>query len=246
MLLPAHVLTHFGQRHGIATRSELLALGLSSDQIRYLLRTGRLERVHRGVYRLASSPRTFEAAAVAACGFASDIRISHLAAGRLWGYRKCVTDTIDVLIPGDAHRSLVGVRQHISHRIDPCDWLLREDGIRLTTPTRTIFDLAWTLSDGALESVVEHALQLGMTDIDALERIGERLRERGRNGSARFARVLEARNPKQAPVESDLELRVERALRAAGVARPIRQHVFSFGDLQFRVDFYWPDASLVL
>ena len=64
--------------------------------------------------------------------------------------------------------------------------------------------------------------------------------ERGRPGSARFARVLSERPDWLKPVGSDLELRLERALLAAGVPRPERQaEVRLRGGQLVHPDFLW-------
>ena len=71
--------------HHAVGRSDLLALGLSSDEIDGRLRRGLLERAHQGVYVLAGAPRTREqrwAAAVLACG--PTAVLSHLSAAALW------------------------------------------------------------------------------------------------------------------------------------------------------------------
>jgi hypothetical protein len=87
----------------------------------------------------------------------------------------------------------------------------------------------------------------GLATIPTLVATGVRLRERGRKGSARFGRVLQSRPAWLKPVDSDLELIVERAIIAAGLPRPVRQHVIRLptGEL-IRIDFYWPDYAEAL
>jgi hypothetical protein len=131
--------------------------------------------------------------------------------------------------------------------LDRDDIVVRDDGIRLTTVTRTIFDLARVLSEHSLESVMEQALHDGLTDQASLVAIGERLRQQGRNGSALYGRLLKERSPRLTPVDSDLELRVDRALRRAGIPCPERQWEFTLpSGRNLRVDFYWPEAAVVL
>jgi very-short-patch-repair endonuclease len=151
------------------------------------------------------------------------------------------------MTPGRSLIALPGVVVHRCHLIDPADIVVRPDGIRLTSVPRTLFDLATVLRDETLESVVEQALRLQLTDVGELRRIGQRLRTQGRNGSARFGRLLDTLSPTARPVESDLELIVERALVHAGLPRPIRQHPFTLSNgSSIRVDFYWPEFALVL
>jgi hypothetical protein len=75
----------------------------------------------------------------------------------------------------------------------------------------------------------------------------DRLRERGRNGSARFARVLASRPAWRKPPGSTLELRVENAILAAGLPRPERNVPIRLltGDV-IHPDFLWQPHRAVL
>jgi hypothetical protein len=156
-------------------------------------------------------------------------------------------DRIDVLFSGPAHRLLPGTVPHWCHRIDPSDVVERDDGIRLTSAARTVFDLASVLDDERLESVIEQVVHDGLTTIGVLRATGDRLRQRGRKGSARFGRVLDGRPAGLDPVDSDPELVVERAIVAAGLPRPVRQHWIRLHTGEaIRVDFYWEPEAEVL
>ena len=207
-----------------------------------LLQDGVLVSYVHGVYRLAGVPRTPEQAAALACGAGSDVVVSHISAGREWGFRRLGSDTrLHVVIAGPNHRRLPDVVIHRSHRIDPVDVVDRGDGIRVTSPPRTVFDLASVLGDERLESIIEQVLHDGQATMPTLMATAARLRQRGRNGSARFGRVLGSRPAWLKPVDSDLELQVERAIIEAGLPRPLRQHVVRVPNgALFRLDFYWP------
>src|SRR5438128_227459 len=74
--------------HGVITLTELERLGVTTKQIRRLLRTQILIAYVRGVYRLAAAPRTAEQAMALACAVGTDVVVSHVSAGRLWGFRR--------------------------------------------------------------------------------------------------------------------------------------------------------------
>jgi len=136
---------------------------------------------------------------------------------------------------------------HRSHRIDNVDMVDRPDGIRLTSPPRTCFDLASIVSDARLESVIEQVVHEGTVTLPTLFSTGHRLRQRGRKGSARYRRVLANRPAWLKPVGSDLELQLERALIAAGMPRPLRQHALTLPDGQvIHPDFYWPEQREIV
>ncbi|HEY7618560.1 MAG TPA: type IV toxin-antitoxin system AbiEi family antitoxin domain-containing protein, partial [Solirubrobacteraceae bacterium] len=75
--------------HGVATRAQLLAAGISTDEVGHRVRGGALIRVHRGVYRVGHRAPSVEAtylAAVWACG--KGAVLSGRAAAYLWGLLK--------------------------------------------------------------------------------------------------------------------------------------------------------------
>ena len=231
----------FACHHGVARRVDLVRLGLTPGQINSLIRSGVLVPYVRGVYRLAGAPVTLEQAMALACSVASDVVVSFDSAARLWGMRRVGNDgQLHVTIAGRAHRSIPDTVVHRSHRIDAVDIVDRQDGIRVTSPPRTVFDLAAKLSDERIHSIVEQLLHSDACTMTTLLETGTRLGERGRPGSARFARVLSERPQGLKPVGSDLELRLERALLAAGLPRPERQAAVRLRDGQVvHPDFLW-------
>jgi very-short-patch-repair endonuclease len=246
-MLSRDILDYMGARHWVASIGELRTLGLTLRQIQHLLATGELTAKARGVYQLTGAPSTWLTRGRVACATSKYVVLSHLTGGRLNGLRKCDTDDLHVTCPGHGHPVISGATIHRSHRLDDEDIVWRPDGLRVTTPARTLFDLAKVLKDGPFESAVEHALRLEIVTIPELFAIGDRLRQQGRDGSARFGRIIGQRDVAMAPVDSDLELRVERALLDAGLPRPLRQHPFTVeGGQRIRVDFYWPEQRVVL
>jgi very-short-patch-repair endonuclease len=242
------VLAWLADHHGVIALSDLNRLGVTPKQRRLALRTGQLVRDVYGVYRLAGAPRTGAQAAALACATGPDVVVSHFSAGRQWGLRRLGHDSrLHVVIAGQNHRRLPDVVIHRSHRLDPVDVVERPDGIRYTSPPRTVFDLAGVVSDEQLESIIEQVLHDDLATIPTLHATAARLRQRGRKGSARFGRVIEGRPAWLKPVDSDLELRVEQAVIEAGLPRPLRQHpVWLPNGEMFRLDFYWPNESEAL
>ena len=141
-----------------------------------------------------------------ACAQAPHVVVSHLSAGRLWGLRRLGRDDrLHVTMNGRSNCVVPGAAVHRSHRIDEIDVVDRDDGIRLTSPPRTVFDLAAMLHDDAVASIIEQLLHEERCTVPTLFETGRRLGERGRTGSARFARVLQSRPALLKPVASDLE-----------------------------------------
>jgi len=234
--------------HGVVAWPDLERLGITRHQRDRLLQDRVLISYVHGVYRLAGAPQTADQAAGLVCAAGPDVVVSHISAGREWGFRRLGADSrLHVVIAGQNHRRLPGVVIHRSHRMEPVDVVERPDGIRFTSPPRTAFDLAGILGDDQIESIIEQVLHDGLATLPTLHATARRLRVRGRKGSARFGRVMESRPAWLKPVDSDLELIVERAIIRAGLPRPLRQHPVRLPNGEtFRLDFFWPDEREAL
>ena len=94
-----------GRQHGLVTRAQLLALGVSPRGIEGRLRGRRLRAVHRGIYRAGSvaSLRERKMAAVLAAGRGAVV--SHRSAAWLHGLvpQPSGADPVEVIVPGE-HR----------------------------------------------------------------------------------------------------------------------------------------------
>ena len=154
------------------TRAQLLALGLNSAAISYRVRTGRLHRVHRSVYSVGRPPRTAHeraSAAVLACG--PGAALTHRSALALWELADRWGFGFEVSVRSDGRPN--GIRTHLRTDLRPRDFR-RQDGIRVTSPARTLLDCAPLLSQKALARAVNEALRrklLRRSDLaDVLER----------------------------------------------------------------------------
>jgi hypothetical protein len=203
--------------HGIVCRSQLGALGVSSRALDAMLRRGELMVVWEGVYRHAMWPDTFLSRCAAACATDATIVITCGGAARIWGFRRCAR--LDLHVSG----TRTGLRFEngpVHHRcpIMPTEHVhCRKDGIRVTSPARTVFDLAKHLSSDDLESVIEQGIRRSMFDVAALYGVGRLLCHRGRAGSARYASVLSSRPAWRRPADSHPEIELRKALSTVGV-----------------------------
>lgn len=125
--------------------------------------------------------------------------------------------------------------------------MVRADGIVVTSPPRTLFDLASVLDADALESAIEQGIDRGMFGVPTLWGVARRLATRGRPGSTRFVDVLAGRPSWVKPVGSNHELVLARALVAAGLPEPVRQHPVMLGNGRtVHPDLCWPDVRLIV
>src|SRR5688500_8790012 len=88
------------RQHGVVSSVQLAGAGLGLGAIEHATRSGRLHRLHVGVYAVGHRPSSREArwmAAVLACG--PGAVLSHRSAATLWGFREAETRNTDVTIP---------------------------------------------------------------------------------------------------------------------------------------------------
>ncbi len=126
----------------------------------------------------------------------------------------------------------------------PTDVVTCSDGLRVTSPPLTLFHLAWELTPPQLESAIEDAINRRLVTIGTLQTMAHRWCRSGRPGSTAYREVIEPRL-QLAPVGSELELRIERAVMALGIPQPVRQCAVPVGrGITFHLDLAWPDLQL--
>ena len=218
-----------GEQHGVVARTQLLVLGLTERQIDRRVQTRRLHRVHYGVYAVGHRVLTREGRWMAAV-LATGGVLSHATAAAAWELRPTSSPLIHVTVAGDGGRERRrGLRVHRSTTLTPADTTTHR-GIPVTTPARTIIDLARTLEGRPLEHVVDLADQRGLVDFRDL---------RAAN-SASLKAVLSHYAP--APTRSELEERFLRLCDDHGLPRPETNTSIE----GIEVDFAWRDRRLIV
>ncbi len=108
----------------------------------------------------------------------------------------------------------------------------------MTTPIRTLVDLATQLRRGPLERAVNEADKRELVDPETLRSALDAYR--GQPGVARLRKLLDRRTFRL--TDSELERRFLPLVAAAGLPLPLTRQRLN----GFRVDFYWPDLGLVV
>jgi very-short-patch-repair endonuclease len=219
---------------GVFTTEQVLTAGLSPDQVTYRLRTGRWERLGKGVYRLTGAPKSPESHLFAATVIHRGVA-SHRSAAWLHGLEQGVLPVEVSAELRTGHRRH-GARVHRTADLSPSDVTMVR-GIRTTDATRTCIDMGARLGEAQLHRLVDRALHKGLTTEDRLVRRFLQLARRGRDGIATVRSVLELISPELGLVESDLETLLVRLLNAAGLPPPDRQVTVHTAGQQFRLDF---------
>ena len=222
---------------GVVSRRQLAALGFSAHGIAEWVRTGRLIRLHRGVYAYGHDRLTVEGrwlAAVMACG--PGAVLSHRSAAQLWGIRQSSATLTDVTVPSRNGRiRRAGIRIHRSGRLAAAE-VTEHRGIPVTTVARTLLDLADGLNPQALRRTVTEAEYRDLFDLSALNAVVDN--NPGRRG-AKLIRAVEAAGHR---TRSPLEERFLAFIERRGVEEP-ESNVWLDG---YEVDFLWRKVGLVV
>jgi len=197
-----------GPHHGVVTHLQLLDLGLTERMIWYRVKIGRLHRLHRGVYAVGHvpvSPYAHAIAAVLACG--QGAALSHSSAATLWVVTKHWRSPLEVTArSARRHRDL---RIHRSQTFTPRD-ITAHFGIPVTSPARTLLDIANRLSDAALIRAISdlrHARYMSLADLDEL--LARHPRSRASN-RLRHHLADAPRSPTRSKFEDDFRLFIAR------------------------------------
>jgi very-short-patch-repair endonuclease len=177
-------------------------------------------------------------AAVRACG--AEAVLSHFSAAALFGLVRWDHRHPEVTVVGMTTRVHPGIRVHRTTTLEPLD-LTRHDGIRVTSPTRTLVDLGSVLDYARLRRAVRQAQSLRLVQPQHLVEAVRRLRPR--RGIRALTRVL-ATGP--APTRSDLEDAVLDLMLAGGLAHPQVNVPLIIGGRRIVPDFRWPEQHLVV
>lgn len=176
---------------GYFTGAQAAECGYNSALLSHHSTTGRFRRVRRGLYRLRdypSAPREEVMAAWLSAG--PGAAISHESALDLLGLTDVIPSKVHVSIPR-SRRGWAVPPQVVAHtlhsRLTPADTVERQ-GMRITSPARTIIDVAEAgLSPEQVERAITEAVERGIATPDQLLELA---RQRNPRVAGSIARAL--------------------------------------------------------
>jgi very-short-patch-repair endonuclease/predicted transcriptional regulator of viral defense system len=235
----AAIATLAARQHGVISRAQLTALGLGAGAIKHRIGLGRLHPLYRGIYAVGHRSLTREAGWMAAVLAARpDSVLSHLSAAGLWGVRDSRRAVVEVTAPRKL-RARAGIEVH--RVVLAADEVTVERGIPVTTPARTLFDLAAVVSLDQLEHAFNEAEYRRLTSPVSLD--GLLARYPGRRGTKALRRVLQNhRENGETRTRSDLERALISLVDAHGLPRPKINPLTNHGEL----DAMRPDQRLIV
>jgi very-short-patch-repair endonuclease/predicted transcriptional regulator of viral defense system len=226
------------RQHGVVTRSQLLDLGFTNAAIYHRLRSGRLHRIHRGVFALGRPLLDKHGRWIAAVlAHGQGAVLSHRSAAELWELSSSRRAPIEVSIPADLRRRVRGITTYRRRTLGEADRTIRH-GIPTTRPARTLADLTTCLTDAQLEAAINEADKRSLIDPESLRAAADEMN--WQPGTSSLKRLLDRRT--FALTDSDLERRFLALVRGSGLITPETGIELN----GFRVDFYWPDLGLVV
>ncbi len=223
------------RQHGRVTVAQLRAAGVDKRRTHRWLVEGRLHRVHRGVYavgHLANSADALYMGALLAGG--AKAVLSHGPPSHVLQLLKGQPPAPEVTIPTTAHHRRPGI---VIHRVRdlPAPDVMTAHGMRMTTPARTLLDLALRLTPENLARACHKAWvrhQTGPAEFEACI-----ARTSGKPGAAKLRAAFGSD-----VTLSKLETGFGKLLRAHGLPLP-RTNIDVLGD---KVDCHWPELGLTV
>jgi predicted transcriptional regulator of viral defense system len=154
---------------GYFTSSEALAVGVSRRVLSHHLATGTLERVAHGIYRLRRYPASrYEDLVVVGLWAGDDAAISHESALVVYDLGEAMPAVTHVTVPRAFRGRRPGVVVHQA-ALAPGEQAL-VDAVPVTSPERTLVDVAGTADPALAQAAARDALERGLTTRRRLQR----------------------------------------------------------------------------
>ena len=236
---------HARKNHGIITFHEAQALGMAKATLNRRVADGVFVRVARGVYALPGSTTRPDFILRAADRVLGAV-VSHESAAAIHGMmaRRPRLNTVTV-----SHRrthSLPNLKVHQSTDLVGGHVVIA-NGLRVTSPVRTVIDLAAVVSRTRLAQILDRSLSSNLVEVGDLESLFSSLARRGKPGVRRLRSLLEERVGGPIVTESVLEHRLFALLVDAGLPEPVSQFRADWlKSMNGRIDFAYPEHRVVI
>ncbi|MSW50977.1 MAG: DUF559 domain-containing protein [Actinobacteria bacterium] len=232
------------RQSGVVSSRQLVACGLSRSGIARRVSSARLFRVLRSVYSPAPCVDEWGRRWAAVLAIDADRAVlSHWSAGVIHRMLQPRIGPVHVTMPGSGRGGTAGVVVHRSRSLGPDDVVVVR-GLRVTTPERTVIDVAARADDDLVRRMIrEGEFQGALRDGAVRDAVAGRS---GHRGLARVRRTDPATVEgalRQTPLEDELD----RLLIRAAVPGLVRQfQVTGASGSVYRTDFACPAIRLAI
>ncbi len=213
---------------------QLALLGHSRKGVSKATKSGRMHRIHRGVYAVGHEQLTWEGRCLAAVLAHEPALASHTSAAWLWELLDSRPSTYE-FTACHRRRSTPGIRFHagVLKGVD----IAHRRGIPVTSVPRTLLDLAGRQRQvPTIDRLLHRAAELALLDRRALEEL--LARTKGHPGHPRLREALRLYQPRARVTRSELERSFLAHVEAAGLPLPATNYIVG----AYEIDCYWPDA----
>jgi hypothetical protein len=238
----------FAAQHGVVSLEQALAAGMSGRRIRHLVATGRWQLRSRGVYAVASAPRTWEQDLMAAVVGRPAAVVSGRSAAALHRFPGFIPRGVpQITIPCDSSTgpAVAGVTRSIYFSALS---VVEVGGIPATSPAETVFGVMNVAGVDRLERIVDAVLVADSTAVTELLDILDRVEKDRLRGIRKLRPILQERlTDDHVPNESELEHRLDLVLNHPAVPVAVRQHPLPWAPhTRHRVDRFIPAWGMIV
>ena len=239
------VISYARRNGGVFTREEALALGMSARTLNRRAAEGVFVRIRPGVLALPGAPDPHILDLHVACRKLGAV-VTHQSAAYIHELDRPRHIKPTVSVQRNRTKDLVGVTVHQLNDLDPAH-ILEFEGLRVTSPERTIIDLAAVITERGLTRVVDIGLAAGRLDLGILQDLFTQLARRGKPGTTQLRKILEARGGDFVAPDSELERLLLLVIEEAALPPPVRQFRAPWlRPVNGRVDLAYPDRRLLI
>lgn len=241
----------FASQHGLVTRAQAFAAGMTQRAIDGRVKRGRWQRAERGVYALAGVPWTWRRHLATITYAASGSFASHRAAAKLLGVGGFTSPPLEVTVPSQrmprrrfedrARQSGVEV---IIHEVKDAHMERPKlvDGILTSTPLRLAVDIGNEVPFDRYYKIVGDIRRLHGVSWQDLETLWQRHSRKGRNGCGPLHELLDHHFDAVGAPSEVIEARCAQILVEAGLPEPVHQFAVERPDGRTAIiDLAYPD-----
>jgi very-short-patch-repair endonuclease len=237
-------LQQIGRRQlGLVTRADV-SRHLDDAERRTALRRGWLIPFRPGVLVFAGAARSWHQGVLATVlGAGPSAVASHGTAAALWelpGFPQNSRTSLEVTVPRGRRPRARGATLHTTQLLEPQHRTVR-DGIPVTSAVRTVCDLDGRVDERRLGEIVDELLVRGIVTVARLREAHGAL-ARGPRPSRTLGLLLAERGPEWDDADSRREARLVDWLVAAGLPRPVQQHVVG----RYEIDLAYPEQRVFI
>ena len=236
------------RQHGLALAYDAHALGVTREELRHLVRTGRIDRVTRRVLRVPGAPRTdLQAVLTAVLDAAPGAFACGHTAAAIWevaGYRLA---PVHVVRPRglSGRRSSLAVLHEVKRLLPRHVTVLKD--VPVVRPERMVLDLCASEHPRRAARALDDAWRRRLLSRRSARALVSETSVQGRPGLSLLRALLDERGDDYVPPASNLEARFASIITQAGLPE-MRRQVDSGDDERWvgRVDFRDVDRPLIV